>query len=163
MSGGAARLWWLLRHFGHVYAGVLDGGIASWRGALAAGAEEIAPGDFTAADPLDDVLEAAALAARLEDPALTILDARAPSRYAGELHPLDAKQGHVPGARNAYYAADTPFPDDVLAAPELVAYCGSGVSASVTLLRLARAGRPDAKLYPGSWSDWASRDLPVAR
>jgi thiosulfate/3-mercaptopyruvate sulfurtransferase len=55
-----------------------------------------------------------------------------------------------------------PFAHDVLTAPELVAYCGSGVTACVTLLRLARAGRPDAKLYPGSWSDWTAGDRPVS-
>jgi thiosulfate/3-mercaptopyruvate sulfurtransferase len=162
MSGGAARLWWLLRHFGHAHVGVLDGGIASWHGPLGAGDEAIPPGDFTAADPRDDTLDAGGLATRLGDPELTILDARLASRFAGEPHPLDRKRGHVPGARSAFYGADTPFADDVLAAPELVAYCGSGVTACVTLLRLARAGRPDAKLYPGSWSDWTGRDLPVS-
>ena len=163
MTGGAARLWWLLRHFGHANAGVLDGGITAWRGPFARGTEAIQPGDFTAADPRDDTLEADALAARLGDPTLAIVDARTPSRFAGDPHPLDARQGHVPGARNAFYGEDTPFPDDLLAAPELVAYCGSGVTACVTLYRLARAGRPDARLYPGSWSDWTSRDLPVER
>jgi thiosulfate/3-mercaptopyruvate sulfurtransferase len=49
----------------------------------------------------------------------------------------------------------------LLDADELVVYCGSGVTACVPLHALARAGRPDAKLYPGSWSDWESRDLPV--
>jgi thiosulfate/3-mercaptopyruvate sulfurtransferase len=162
MSGGAARLWWLLRHFGHDACGVLDGGIATWRGPLVAGEEEIAPGDFAAAEPREDVVEADALATRLGDPGLAVLDARSPSRYAGEPHPLDAQRGHVPGAVNAYYGVDAPFPDELLAAPELVAYCGSGVTACVTLLRLARAGRPDAKLYPGSWSDWTARGLPVS-
>jgi len=162
MTGGAARLWWLLRHFGHAHAGVLEGGIASWHGPLSTAEEEIPHGDFTAAEPRDDTLDADALATRLRDPALTILDARLASRFAGEPHPLDRKRGHVPGARSAFYGADAPFPDDVLAAPELVAYCGSGVTACVTLHRLARAGRPDAKLYPGSWSDWTGRDLPVS-
>jgi thiosulfate/3-mercaptopyruvate sulfurtransferase len=162
MTGGAARLWWLLRHFGHAHAGVLEGGIGAWQGPLSRDAEEIRPGDFTALEPREDTLDEDAIAARLGDPALTILDARLASRFAGEPHPLDRKRGHIPGARSAFYGEDTPFPDDVLAAPELVAYCGSGVTACVTLLRLARAGRPDAKLYPGSWSDWTARDLPVS-
>jgi thiosulfate/3-mercaptopyruvate sulfurtransferase len=163
MTGGAARLWWLLRHFGHEHVGVLDGGIGVWCGPLAAGEEQVPPGDFTAAEPRDDTVDADALAARLGDPALTVLDARLASRFAGEPHPLDRKRGHVPGARSAFYGDDTAFPEDVLGAPELVAYCGSGVTACVTLLGLARAGRPDAKLYPGSWSDWTGRDLPVER
>ena len=160
MTGGAARLWWLLRHFGHDACGVLDGGYASWRGPVTRGDEPIDPGDFTAAEPSDDILDPAT---RLDDPRLTILDVRTPQRFAGEPHPLDTKQGHVPGARNLPYAARDTIPADILAAPELVAYCGSGVSACVTLLRLAQAGRPDAKLYPGSWSDWSARELPVER
>jgi thiosulfate/3-mercaptopyruvate sulfurtransferase len=162
MTGGAARLWWLLRHFGHAHAGILDGGFARWRGPVVRGAEDVPPGNFTAADPRDDTLDADTLAARLGDPTLTVVDARAASRFAGDPHPLDAKQGHVPGAHNAFWGDDTPFADDLLAAPELVAYCGSGVTACVTLYRLARAGRPDAKLYPGSWSDWTGKDLPVS-
>jgi thiosulfate/3-mercaptopyruvate sulfurtransferase len=54
-------------------------------------------------------------------------------------------------------------PPEVLAAEEIVVYCGSGITSCVDLLRLARAGRPDAKLYPGSWSDWSRRGLPTAR
>jgi thiosulfate/3-mercaptopyruvate sulfurtransferase len=162
MTGGAARLWWLLRHFGHDHAAVLDGGYTGWRGPVRTGDEEIATGDFAATDPRDDTLDADELAARLGDPRLTIVDARAPSRYAGEPHPMDAKRGHIPGAVSAFYGDDTPFPDELLRAPELVTYCGSGVTSCVTLLRLARAGRPDAKLYPGSWSDWTSRDLPIS-
>jgi thiosulfate/3-mercaptopyruvate sulfurtransferase len=162
-NGGAARLWWLLRHFGHAAAGVLDGGFAAWRGPLARGTEPIEPGTFTAADPRDDTLDADALATRLDDPRLTLLDARSPERFGGAPNPLDPRPGHIPGARSLPYADTAPIPPGVLEAPELVAYCGSGVTACVTLLRLAQAGRPDAKLYPGSWSDWAVRDLPIAR
>jgi thiosulfate/3-mercaptopyruvate sulfurtransferase len=161
MNGGAARLWWLLRHYGHDACGVLGGGFSAWHGPLTHGAETPTPGDFTAAAERDDILDAHALAARLGDPRLTILDARSPERFAGEPSPLDPKPGHIPGAINAFYRSRDPLP--VTAAPELVAYCGSGVTASVTLLRLAQAGRPDAKLYPGSWSDWAVRDLPIQR
>ena len=55
------------------------------------------------------------------------------------------------------------FRATVLDAEEIVVYCGSGITACVDLLALAAAGREDAKLYPGSWSDWASRGLPAER
>ncbi len=159
MNGGAARLWWLLRHFGHDDVAVLDGGIGAWLGPLRAGEEEVEPAVFTPAPRSDDAIEADELAARLGEPGLTIVDARLPERYRGEVEPIDPVAGRIPGAVNAPYTEA--LPEDLLDADEIVAYCGSGVTASVTLLRLAQAGRADAKLYPGSWSDWCARGLPA--
>ena len=87
------------------------------------------------------------------------MDARLPERYRGEVEPIDPVAGRIPGARNAPFPEE--LPSDLVEAEELVAYCGSGITAAVVLLRLARAGRDDAKLYPGSWSDWCGRDLPA--
>ena len=160
MNGGAARLWWLLRHFGHDDVAVLDGGIAAWLGPLRGGEEEeVEPAAFTPRPRPGDTIEADELAARLGDARLTVVDARLPERYRGEVEPIDPVAGRIPGAVNA------PYPDELPAglaeAGEIVAYCGSGVTACVTLLRLARAGREDARLYAGSWSDWCARGLPA--
>ncbi|MGH3037248.1 MAG: sulfurtransferase [Gaiellaceae bacterium] len=161
MNGGAARLWWLLRHVGHDDVAVLAGGLDAWLGPLASGEEEVEAVAFEARPRDDDTIEAEELAARLGDERLTIVDARLPERYRGEVEPIDPVAGRIPGARN------TPYPDelkpDLLEAEEIVAYCGSGVTAAVVLLRLAQAGRADAKLYPGSWSDWSGRGLPAER
>lgn len=162
-SGGAARLWWLLRHFGHDDVAVVGGGIGSWQGSLAEGDEEADPALFDPTARADDTVSAQELEGRLGDPSLTVVDARAPERYRGEVEPVDPVAGRIPGAVNVPYAAGDPVPKEVLAADEIVAYCGSGVTACVTLLALAQAGRPDAKLYPGSWSDWSSRGLPAER
>ncbi len=159
--GGGERLWWLLRHFGHDDVAVLRGGIEAWRGPLRQGEERIEPGRFQLRGREGDTINAAELAARLDDPALLVLDARIPERFRGEPNAIDKVPGRVPGARNLPFTADGPIPDDVLDAEKIVAYCGSGVTACVTLFALAEAGRPDAKLYPGSWSEWEGLGLPV--
>jgi thiosulfate/3-mercaptopyruvate sulfurtransferase len=163
VAGGAERLWWLLRHFGHDEVALLRGGIESWRGPLRAGAEEIDAARFTARPREDDTIEAEELAARLGDPALVLLDARIPARFRGEPNPIDKVPGRIPGARNLPYTADESIPEDVLKAEEIVAYCGSGVTACVTLFALAETGHPDTKLYPGSWSEWEKLGLPLER
>ena len=105
----------------------------------------------------DDTIEADELLARLGE--LVVVDARFAERFRGEPNPVDRVPGRIPGALNAPW--NEPLPE--LPAGEVVAYCGSGVTSSVTVHRLALAGR-DAKLYPGSWSEWEQRpDLPVER
>ena len=152
--GGPERLWWLLRHFGHDDCAVID--LEAWHGPLRAGEEEITPGDFDPLPRSDDTIEAKELAERLDE--LVILDARRPERFRGEENPIDKVPGRIPGARNAPW--NDPLPD--LPDGELVAYCGSGVTACVALHRLWLGGR-EGKLYPGSWSEWEQLGLPVTR
>ncbi|HWE22389.1 MAG TPA: rhodanese-like domain-containing protein, partial [Myxococcales bacterium] len=106
-----------------------------------------------------------------------VTDARAPERYRGEVEPVDKRAGHIPGAVNAPFSGnlkDGRFrpPEELRAiyqrlgagrATEIIASCGSGVTACHTLLALELAGLPGAKLYVGSWSDWSSQpDAPIA-
>jgi thiosulfate/3-mercaptopyruvate sulfurtransferase len=157
--GGAERLWWLLRHFGHDDVAVLDGGIDAWLGPLIESDETVEPAVFVPRERTDDMIEADELAARLGK--VTVVDARAPERYRGDVEPVDPVAGRIPGAVNLPYASLEEIPAELLRADEIVVYCGSGVTACVDVLAFARAGRPDAKLYPGSWSDWSSRGLPA--
>ena len=152
--GGAERLWWLLRHFGHDDCAVLE--LDAWHGALESGDEELDPVPFTPRARRDDVIEAAELADRSGE--LVVVDARTADRFRGEENPVDRVPGRVPGALNAPW--NEPVPD--VPEGELVAYCGSGVTSCVTLHRLALAGR-DGRLYPGSWSEWEQLGLPVER
>ena len=152
--GGAERLWWLLRHFGHDDCAVLE--LDAWQGPLRAGEEEIEPATFVPRPRSDDTIEAEELQRRLGE--LVLLDARVPPRYRGDVEPIDPVAGHIPGARNAPW--NEPLPE--VPEGEVVAYCGSGVTACVVLHRLSLAGR-GGKLYPGSWSDWEARDLPIER
>jgi thiosulfate/3-mercaptopyruvate sulfurtransferase len=190
-EGGAARLWWLLRHFGHERVSVLDGGLRGWReegGPLEAGAEQpqgaperegAARAPFVARPREGDTREAGELAAAPSAAAAerVLLDARVPERFRGEVEPIDPVAGRIPGAANLPFAEIAPGgrflePDELRArfeaagaAPgrELVAYCGSGVTACVLLLAAELAGLEPARLYPGSWSEWSGRGLPVER
>ncbi|MFL5884777.1 MAG: sulfurtransferase [Thermoleophilaceae bacterium] len=170
-EGGAARLWWLLRHFGHDEAAVLDGGMRAWRNAD--GPEETGPpperdGDFEARPRGDDVIEAAELREVLGDARLSLLDARAPARFAGEHEAIDPVAGHIPGARNVPYRELAPegryLPSgelrELLGGEDFVAYCGSGVTACTLLLAADVAGLSGGRLYPGSWSEWSGLGLP---
>ena len=161
--GGAERLWWLLRHFGHDDVAVLADGIDSWLGPLATGEEELEPAVFEPRARTGDTVDADEVAAKLDDHGVAFVDARPPARFRGEPNPVDRVPGRIPGSVNVPWNGDGELPASLLDAEELIVYCGSGVTACVPLLALERAGRPDAKLYAGSWSDWESRDLPVER
>ena len=108
----AGRLVWLLRSLGQP-AALLDGGLAAWTeatgGQLRTGDEVRAGHDASRSGP---GRPAAGLGGRdrqggpLDGRSAVVLDARAPERYRGEVEPIDARPGHVPGARNAPFAAN---------------------------------------------------------
>ncbi|MEA2363727.1 MAG: thiosulfate/3-mercaptopyruvate sulfurtransferase [Thermoleophilaceae bacterium] len=167
-GGGAARLWWLLRHFGHDDVAVLDGGLRAWReagGELRVGSETPPAGDFVAQPREGDTVSAD----QIELGGARLHDARAAERFRGDTEPIDAVAGHIPGARNVPSATVAPQ-GRFLAPAELrkrlgdepfVAYCGSGVTAC-TLLVAAELAGVEARLYPGSWSEWSASGRPVA-
>ena len=158
---GSARAWWVLTAAGIPDVRILDGGLAAWLGPRETGPVATEPGDVTV---LHTDLYAGALPTLTAQQAigaeLTLLDARAPERFRGDVEPIDPVAGHIPGALNV---PSTSLLDDegrfASQIPELAgevgAYCGSGVTASVVVAALAAAGVA-AALYPGSWSEWSS-------
>jgi thiosulfate/3-mercaptopyruvate sulfurtransferase len=161
-SGWAARCWWLLRHFGHDAAGTFDlrGYAGPWESGDGPPIGDLSP--FVARPRTDDTIDAEELHARLGDAGLLVLDARSPARWRGDEEPLDPVAGRIPGARNAFF--EQPLPQGSLEAPEVAVYCGSGVTAAVQVQRLVLAGRDDARLYPGSFSEWCRRNgYPIER
>ncbi|MDH6348970.1 MULTISPECIES: sulfurtransferase [Brevibacillus] len=172
----AGRLWWLLRYLGHDRVAVLDGGYAAWKKAgYEVTAEVPTPQARTFVPQLRPDMLVSVEGVKNREPEAVLLDSRAGERYRGEQEPLDPKAGHIPGARHFFYkdnlqADMTMLPAEQLrnriadfAEQEIIVYCGSGVTACSNLLALHQAGRTDAKLYAGSWSDWVSySDNPVA-
>lgn len=182
----AARLWWLLRSQGHGQVAVLDGGFAAWQQAglplettvRGRPARRFVPGAALAA-----CLTTSELAQALGQVAsgeLVLVDARSAERFRGENETVDQVAGHVPGARNHPFTANLApdghflppadlrrrFEQNLGGAPpqQLIAMCGSGVTACHNLLAMQLAGLPGGRLYAGSWSEWI-RDpaRPVAR
>jgi thiosulfate/3-mercaptopyruvate sulfurtransferase len=177
-TGGstAARLWWLLRYFGHDIGRVLDGGIQAW---IAEGRSlETATPNRSAAPRMklvphpEMVVDKEGMKSLVDRRQGILLDARASERFEGTVEPIDARPGHIPGAKSAPFTSNLRAPGDMfLSASQLasqftslgvglarpvVAYCGSSVTACHDLLALSLAGHDDALLYEGSWSEWAA-------
>jgi thiosulfate/3-mercaptopyruvate sulfurtransferase len=175
---GSARARWVLTAAGVGDVRILDGGLPAWTasgGELESGPVTPPPGDVTVVH--DDlyhggrpVLTADEVSAGVVD---TLLDARAPERFRGEVEPVDRAAGHIPGARNLPSTAVLDGDGRFLPASRLAAladqigvgspvgvYCGSGVTASVVIAALNSIG-VDGALFPGSWSQWSSEDRPV--
>ncbi len=168
----AARAWWMLQWVGHRAVSVLDGGLQAWkdaRGGIETGAPPAADGPpYPIGDSLVHTVDAATLAASLGRVAL--LDARAGERFRGEVEPLDARAGHIPGARSRFFKDNLDATGRFRSAAELrsafeafgavpaqvVHQCGSGVTACHNVLAMQIAGLPGSALYPGSWSEWSS-------
>jgi thiosulfate/3-mercaptopyruvate sulfurtransferase len=177
----AARGWWMLRWMGHAEVAVLDGGVAAWVAAGGALTTEpsapVAAAPYPERDPLVATIDADALAQRLGR--VRLIDARASERFRGDVEPLDAQAGHIPGALNRFFkdnlGADGRFKPAAQLRAEFdalvgvddattVHQCGSGVTACHNLLAMEHAGLAGALLYAGSWSEWSSDPRrPIAR
>jgi thiosulfate/3-mercaptopyruvate sulfurtransferase len=169
----AARAWWLLRWLGHTSVAVLDGGFAAWQEAGLPISREPAnrtPRKFVPNVVADAFVTTAELQQALANTSPMLIDARGADRFAGENETIDPVAGHIPGATNRPFSKNVDGRGRFHSAGELqrqwaetlatrpasdvIAMCGSGVSACHNLLALEIAGLPGAKLYAGSWSEW---------
>ncbi len=184
------RLWWMLRWLGHEAVAVLDGGLQAWQqagGPTEAGAahqpKPTAP--YPDLEPLEQLVDAAAVLALIGKPHVKVLDARSGPRFRAETEPLDPVAGHIPGALNRPFSENmgsdgrfkspeqlrqelsrllAPPSPDTSKPREVIHHCGSGVSAVPNLIAQRLAGLGQGALYAGSWSDWCSDpNRPVAQ
>lgn len=171
----APRVWWTLRVMGYPQVFVLDGGLKAWRAEGRPIELEVQPPAPVAVAPepnFDLVKNLEAVSAMLASGAAQVVDARFAARFRGEgPEPRPGlRSGHMPGALNLPFdqvlntdgtlkSADelkAVFAHVDLARP-IVTTCGSGITASVLALALARLGRLDVAVYDGSWSEWGGR------
>jgi thiosulfate/3-mercaptopyruvate sulfurtransferase len=171
----AGRVWWNFRAMGHDAVYVLDGGLPRWIAEgrpVVGGQAHSQPARFVSHPRPELVRDIAQVKAALAA-GQQVLDARAAARFRGAApEPREGlPSGHMPGARNLPHGDiirdGALLPKDQLAAAfeaagvdldqQVVTTCGSGVSAAILCLALARLGRWDAPVYDGSWSEWASR------
>lgn len=180
----AARVWWTFRVMGHEDVAVLDGGFPAWEaGSYPIEIDPPSPrGErhFTARYRADLVRDLRDMRAAVANGDLQILDARPKDRFNGtapEPRP-GLKSGYMPGARNIPTPALVGPSGFMRSREELqqvfaelganpeqaaVCTCGSGVTAAIIALALARLGRWDASVYDGAWAEWGGlADTPIA-
>lgn len=184
-AGGAfaGRLWWLLRTLGHDKVAVLDGGIKLWQKKgypITTALPAIIPTTFRPYLQESFWLTAGQVQKRLADRSISLIDARTPERYRGEVEPIDPVAGHVRGAVNRPFQANLASSGEFLLAEQLrrqfealigdrppeqiVHMCGSGVTACHNLLAMEHTGLKGSKLYAGSWSEWIrNKNRPIAK
>ena len=168
------RLWWMLKWAGHDAVAILDGGVQAWQAAGGEVTDQAEPShfqsNFTLGEPLVRLVSTQEVEQGLGQRAHTIVDARAPQRFRGEVEPLDPVAGHIPGALNRPFAQNL-GPDGRFKPPaqlraefeqllvgrdpaSVVHHCGSGVSAVPNVVAMELAGLGRTGLYAGSWSEW---------
>jgi thiosulfate/3-mercaptopyruvate sulfurtransferase len=174
-SGGgyAARLWWMLKYFGHDAVALLDGGYAKWaeeNRPISKGIDSKPHGIISLSLRPEMVLSTEQIVRLVGDPSICMIDARAAVRYRGEQEPIDPVAGHIPGALNRFHVTNL-SPKGVFLPPselksqfaallkgasaaQAVVYCGSGVTSCHHIIAMALAGLELPRLYAGSWSEW---------
>jgi len=176
---GSCRAWWVLTAAGLSDVRILDGGLPGWTaagGELQTGPVHPPAGDAVVAhrDLYCGALPTLTAGQVAAGEVATLLDARPPERFRGEVEPLDPVAGHIPGAVNTPSVSVLDRNGRFLPEAELArllhgidrtsvgVYCGSGITASVVLVALRALGA-DAALFPGSWSQWSGAARPAQR
>ncbi len=174
----AARMWWLLRAFGHDEAAILDGGWAAWQAAGRPPCDQpcgYPPAQFEARTRTGLLVDKDEVLAAIDDPHVQLVDALGRRVHRGEVNEY-GRRGHIPGAANvtAWEVLDRdtgcyrPLPElqakvgPVLDADRVITYCGAGAAAASVANVLVRLGHPNVAVYDGGLLEWcADRSLPL--
>ena len=178
----APRVWWMLTAMGHKNAAVLNGGLPAWKAAghdVVSQPAEPAPKEFTGTAGNEWFCKTDKVLAAIEEPSVTIWDARSRPRFEGSAPEPRAglRSGHMPGAVNVPFTELLDNGTTLKSPAALKAYftehgidltkpiicsCGSGVTACVIGLAALEAGAGQVTVYDGSWSEWGGDpSLPV--
>lgn len=170
-GGIAARLWLMLKWFGHENVALLNGGWENWQKEnLPITTKKPLPqnSDFKAKVNAELLVEVNEIGENKKQQNFTLIDARAAFRYRGESEPIDPIAGHIPTALSFPFSENLNennlflnkndlkkrFESIIRNKENIVIYCGSGVTACHNILALHHIGYKNVRLYPGSWSEW---------
>ncbi|MBO8155009.1 MAG: sulfurtransferase [Bacillaceae bacterium] len=168
----ASRFVWLLKYVGHENVYLLNGGIQAWKEAGYPTDDQIPAERSATFEPNihpNMTADQEYVKHKLNDHSTVIIDSRSYERYAGIHEPIDARAGHIPGAKNYFwmdlFSEQNRWKDanrlkghfkELTSYDEVIVYCGSGVTATPNVISLWESGFNNIKLYPGSFSDWIS-------
>lgn len=170
----AARLWWMLKYYGHQDVAILDGGFSAWLEIgfpQAQGSVSRQPSTFLGSPNIGLLVTTSKMENLINQTDYAIIDARSSERYTGWEEPIDKKAGHIPHAVNFFHANNLNSKGRLLPVKQLlkmytdllkqqgdpssiVLYCGSGVTSCLNFAVLQHLGIKSIQLYLGSWSEW---------
>jgi thiosulfate/3-mercaptopyruvate sulfurtransferase len=166
----------MLTNQGHLDVSVLDGGLDAWIAIDGQMTDEVPTVETTTFPTRPWVGTVDRYQVEHRPDTTILIDARAPERYRGDYEPIDPVAGHIPGALSVPQSGNL-NPDMTFRPPgelrerylsagignaeDVIALCGSGVTACHNILAMVIAGMPGTHLYVGSWSDWSSAGMPT--
>ncbi len=182
-NGRASRLLWTLEAVGHKRSALLNGGLPAWYNEghpLGCAPNRAEPSDFSVELNPAVIADKQRVLAAINDPRITLLDARTPEEYSGTSvkSPIQ-RPGHIPGAVNLNWLDTIERNDNLRFKPkaelrallaqlgiereqEIIVYCQTHHRSSHSFMMLRHLGFDSIRGYPGSWSEWGSDPaLPV--